>query len=38
MEEHEKDGWFLEKYDPITLFEVKSDLKVLAKNKFDQMV
>lgn len=33
MEEHERDGWFLEKYDPITIFEVKQDLKSLARKK-----
>jgi hypothetical protein len=30
LKEHERDGWFLEKYDPMTIYEVKSDLKLLA--------
>jgi hypothetical protein len=33
MEEHERDGWFLEKYDPLTIFEIKQDLKALAQKK-----
>ena len=38
MEEHERDGWFLEKYDPITIFEVKKDLKALARKKQQHML
>jgi hypothetical protein len=38
MEEHERDGWFLEKYDPLTVFEVKQDLKALAQKKQQQML
>ena len=38
MEEHERDGWFLEKYDPITIFEVKKDLNVLARKKQQHML
>ena len=38
MEEHERDGWFLEKYDPITIFEVKQDLKALARRKQQHML
>lgn len=30
MAEHDRDGWFLEKYDPMTIFEIKTDLKILS--------
>jgi hypothetical protein len=25
MSEHERDGWFIEKYDPITIFETRME-------------
>ena len=30
MTEHERDGWFIERYDPISIFEIKMDQRVLA--------
>lgn len=31
MSEHEQDGWFLERYDPNTIFQTKMQARVLAQ-------
>lgn len=33
MAEHERDGWFIEKYDPITIFEARMEQRAQAQSK-----
>jgi hypothetical protein len=33
MAEHERDGWFIERYDPITIFETRMEQRALAQMK-----
>jgi hypothetical protein len=38
MAEHERDGWFQEKYDPVTIFETRMEQRALAQKKSAQLL
>jgi hypothetical protein len=37
MAEHERDGWFLERYDPVTIFQTRLNQRRMAQLKSADM-